>query len=48
MARSVERRARPAVVLVMKDLKSRPIVVGLLKGNGPTERTRPTKISTMK
>ena len=44
VARSVERRARPAVVSVMKDLRQPPITVGSEKGNGPTERTRPTKI----
>ena len=42
VARSVERSARPAVVLVMNDLSSPPMTVGLEKGNGPTESTRPT------
>ncbi len=48
VARSVERSARPAVVSVMKDLSSRPITVGWVKGNGPTESTRPTKRSRRK
>ena len=48
VARSVERRARPAVVSVMNDLSHPPTRVGSSKGKGPTERTRPTKSSRRK
>ena len=48
VARSVERNARPAVVLVMNDLRAPPTAVGCENGKGPTERIRPTKSITRK
>ena len=47
-ARSVERRARPAVVSDMKALSSDPTPVGLKYGKGPTASTTPTTSNTMK
>ncbi len=48
VARSVERRANPAVVFVMKSLRTPPIRVGSLYGKGPTDSTMPRKRRTRK
>lgn len=47
-ARSVDRRARPAVVSDMKALSSDPTPVGWKYGKGPTASTMPTTSRTRK
>ena len=43
-ARSVERRASPAVVSTMNVLKTEPTLEGSAYGLGPTARTMPTTV----
>ena len=48
VARSVDRRANPASVRVMKVLRARPMAEGELKGWAPTARTMPISTSRAK